>query len=101
MLALSSARAETVFLESRPSSKLSTQEAARAMVKGTAYKCEKVKLGANVNPRKVKGDTATWHSAVGKGLDEPFEALASGKALYKCQQMQGNPSTGRAMRVEE
>ena len=97
---LSYAKADTVFVQSLPGSKVSVSQASKTMAKGTpVYKCEKVRQGPTMRPRKVPGSTATWHTTVGTGLENPFDILADNKTLFRCALMEANFETAGARKV--
>lgn len=92
------AKAETVYLDKAPPSKVSTAEATKHLGTGkTAWKCERVKSGPNINPVKVPGSEASWHIAdtLGTPIENPFARLAAEELTYRCKTMMADMSSGR------
>lgn len=92
-LALSYAKAETVYLDAKPSNKISTAQAAKS--KQPVFKCEKVKQGPSINPVKVPNSETIWSSQVGDGISNAGEKLADGQQVYRCKSMQMDNETAR------
>ena len=84
--------ADTVFLTTKPTA-MTLKAASTSKV--PVWKCERVKLGPNINPVKVAGSTAIWSASVGKGIENAGELLADNKTVYRCKSMLKDNETGR------
>ena len=93
----------TSFYAETPSNKISASEALKLGATGKPiFKCESIRPGPNVNPVKVKGSTATWHTTVPeKGIDAPALNLAEGKKTIRCSEMYVDADTARVRKVQE
>ena len=88
-----SANAETIYLSSKPSSTITTDQAATA--KDGAYQCQLVMRGPNINPVKVPGSETLWSSSPGKAVAEVGPLFANGKQAYRCKKMKLDNVSGR------
>lgn len=96
------AKAETTAHSSLPSNEITASDAMKKLAASEpVYRCTKKIAGPSINPVKVKGSKETWHTAVGKGMDEAFDALADSKAVYFCELVYGDSSSGRVRKVQD
>lgn len=96
-----SAKAETRFLVSMPTSDKLTATAARKS-KTPIWECRKVKVKAERNSASgVKGATPTWFSKIGESEDAADAALQDGKVAVECKSKQFSKGKMRAADFEE
>jgi hypothetical protein len=97
LIALGSLRAFASFHLEQPGNKVSAAEAMKVGTKGgEIYRCRKVKVGPSLNPVAAIGSKYTFHSAVGKGVENPADLLADGKKLYRCEAIEVDEISARA-----
>lgn len=95
------AKADVEFLDKKPAGEIKTIDAAKRAAKNEeTWQCDQVRMGPAINPVKVSGSKSTFHSSVGKGLENAEDALSSGKTLFKCQTIAVDSSTGRVRKLK-
>lgn len=87
------AHAATTFQLEKPSNEMTIAQAAKAHK--PFIRCRKVTLGPSGNPVAVKGAKPSWHTSVGKGIENAAELIADGKKPYKCDAVEIDNESAR------
>lgn len=80
-------RAST-FHDALPGAKLNASEAQKLMATDKpVFRCTQIQTGPRINPIKVKGTNDTFHTSVGKPIENVVDRLASGGKTWRCDEV--------------